>query len=105
MAPSPPKLGGIHETVRPTALSRLVLLRSLVLVLDVRSLKHFVVRFAGLVETRIVQHTVTYIQENDAKYEKAHDKLPFIERIEIKALGEGLKLIVKGFDPERQHLL
>ena len=52
----------------------------------------------------IVQHTVTYIQENDAKYEKAHDKLPFIERIEIKAVSEGIKLIVKGFEPEREPI-
>ncbi len=45
-----------------------------------------------------------YMQENDAKYEQANDKLPFISRIEIKALSQEVKLIVKGFDPEREPL-
>jgi hypothetical protein len=52
----------------------------------------------------LVQHSVEYMQENDAKYEQANDKLPFISRIEIKALSEEVKLIVKGFDPEREPL-
>jgi hypothetical protein len=52
----------------------------------------------------IVQHVVAYIQENDAKYEKADDKLPFIERIEIKPLSPETKFIVKGFKPGRERL-
>ncbi len=52
----------------------------------------------------LVQHSVEYMQENDAKYEQANDKLPFISRIEIKALSQEVKLIVKGFEPEREPL-
>jgi hypothetical protein len=52
----------------------------------------------------LVQQSVEYMQENDAKYEQANDKLPFISRIEIKALSPQVKLIVKGFEPEREPL-
>jgi hypothetical protein len=52
----------------------------------------------------LVQHSVEYIQENDVKYEQPGDKQPFIERIEIKPLSQGLEIIVKGFDPEREPL-
>ncbi len=52
----------------------------------------------------LVQHSVEYIQENDVKYEKPDDKQPFIERIEIKPLSQGLEMIVKGFDPDRERL-
>lgn len=52
----------------------------------------------------LVQHSVEYIQENDIKYEQPDDKHPFIERIEIKPLSQGLEMIVKGFDPEREPL-
>jgi hypothetical protein len=44
------------------------------------------------------------MRENDAKYEQANDKLPFISRIEIKALSQEIKLIVKGLEPEREHI-
>jgi hypothetical protein len=49
-------------------------------------------------------HAVEHILENDAEYEQANDKLPFISRIEIKAMNQEVKLIVKGFDPEREPL-
>lgn len=52
----------------------------------------------------LVRHGVEYIQENDAKYEKTDDKQPFIRRIEIKPLSQGLELIVVGFDPDREPL-
>lgn len=52
----------------------------------------------------LVQHSVDYMRENDAKYEQANDKLPFISRIEIKALSQEVKLIVKGLEPEREHI-
>jgi hypothetical protein len=52
----------------------------------------------------LVQHSVEYMQENDATYEQANDKLPFISRIEIKALSQDVNLIVEGFDPEREPL-
>jgi hypothetical protein len=54
--------------------------------------------------TGLVQHRVEYIQENDAKFEKAADKKPFISRIEIKPLSKELELIVNGFNPEREPL-
>jgi hypothetical protein len=52
----------------------------------------------------LVQHRIEYIQENDAKYEKADDKKSFISRIEIKPLSKELELIVNGFKPERESL-
>lgn len=53
----------------------------------------------------LVQHTVEYIQENDAKYEKdVPNKKPFISRVEIKPIGDELELMVKGFNPEREPL-
>jgi hypothetical protein len=52
----------------------------------------------------LVQHRVEYIQENDAKYEQAAEKWPFIERIEIKPLSKELALMVTGFRPERESL-
>ncbi len=52
----------------------------------------------------LIQHVVTYIQENDVKYEKTNDKLPLIERIEIKPLTPEAKLIVNGFKPGRERL-
>jgi hypothetical protein len=58
---------------------------------------------AGLYNA-LVQHRVEFIQENDAKYEKVADKKPFISRVEIKPLSEGLELIVNGFKPERESL-
>ncbi|MGH7988897.1 MAG: hypothetical protein ACREDS_01695 [Limisphaerales bacterium] len=54
--------------------------------------------------TALVQHRIEYIQENDAKYENADDRKPFISRIEIKPLSKELELIVNGFKPERQSL-
>jgi hypothetical protein len=54
--------------------------------------------------TSLVQHRVEYVQENDAKYEKAADKKPFISRIEIKPISADLELIVNGFKPEREPL-
>jgi hypothetical protein len=52
----------------------------------------------------LVQHRIEYIQENDAKYEKAADKKPFISRIEVKPISEDLELIINGFKPEREPL-
>jgi len=52
----------------------------------------------------LVQHRVELVQENDAKYEKADDKKPFISRIEIKPISKDLELIVNGFKPEREPL-
>ncbi|HEY1719448.1 MAG TPA: hypothetical protein VGH42_14305 [Verrucomicrobiae bacterium] len=53
----------------------------------------------------LVQHTVEYIQENDAKYENTvAEKKPFISRVEIKPISDELELMVKGFNPEREPL-
>jgi len=49
-----------------------------------------------------VRHEVESVQENDAKDEELDGKQPFVRRIEIRPLGQGLEMIVVGFDPERE---
>ena len=51
----------------------------------------------------LTETTCQYIQENNAEHEKPQKSL-FNSRIEIKPLSKELKLIDKGFRPERESL-